>query len=60
MALPKIDAPTYELTLPSTDVKVKYRPFLVKEEKILLMAMESGKEKVSTSEMGSAIIDKLK
>ena len=44
MALPKIDAPTYELTLPSTDVKVKYRPFLVKEEKILLMAMESGKE----------------
>jgi hypothetical protein len=44
MALPKIDAPTYQLTLPSTDVKVKYRPFLVKEEKILLMAMESGKE----------------
>ena len=44
MALPKIDAPTYELTLPSTDVKVKYRPFLVKEEKILLMAMESGKD----------------
>ena len=44
MALPKIDTPTYQLTLPSTDVKVKYRPFLVKEEKILLMAMESGKE----------------
>ena len=44
MALPKIDAPTYELTLPSTDVKVKFRPFLVKEEKILLIAMESGKE----------------
>ena len=44
MALPKIDAPTYELTLPSTDVKVKYIPILVKEEKILLMAMESGKE----------------
>ena len=44
MALPKIDAPTYELTLPSTDVKIKYRPFLVKEEKILLMAMETGKE----------------
>ena len=44
MALPKIDAPTYELTLPSTDLKVKYRPFLVKEEKILLIAMETGKE----------------
>ena len=45
MALPKIDAPTYELTLPSTDLKVKFRPFLVKEEKILLIAMETGKEK---------------
>ena len=44
MALPKVETPTYELTLPSQDIKVKYRPFLVKEEKILLMAMESGKE----------------
>jgi len=44
MALPKVETPTYELTLPSQDVKVKFRPFLVKEEKILLMAMESGKE----------------
>ena len=43
MALPKIDTPTYELTLPSQDVKVKFRPFLVKEEKILLMALESQK-----------------
>ena len=41
MALPKIDTPTYELTLPSHDAKVKFRPFLVKEEKILLMALES-------------------
>ena len=41
MALPKIDAPTYELTLPSTDVKVKYRPFLVKEQKTLLILQES-------------------
>ena len=41
MALPKIETPTYELTLPSQDVKVKFRPFLVKEEKILLMALES-------------------
>ena len=43
MALPKLTTPTYELEIPSTDEKVKYRPFLVKEEKILLMAMESGK-----------------
>ena len=43
MALPKIDVPTYELAVPSTDEKIKYRPFLIKEEKILLIAMESGK-----------------
>ena len=43
MALPVLDTATYELTLPSSDVQVKYRPFLVKEEKILLLAMESGK-----------------
>jgi len=42
MTLPKIEVPTYELTLPSTDLKVKYRPFLVKEEKILFIALESG------------------
>ena len=43
MALPKLTTPTYELEIPSTDEKVKYRPFLVKEEKILMMAMESKK-----------------
>jgi hypothetical protein len=43
MALPKLNTPTYELEVPSTDEKIKYRPFLVKEEKILLMAMESRK-----------------
>jgi len=41
MALPKLTTPTYELEVPSSDEKIKYRPFLVKEEKILLMAMES-------------------
>ena len=41
MALPKIDVPIYELELPSTGQKIKYRPFIVKEEKILLMAAES-------------------
>ena len=43
MALPKLTTPTYELEIPSTDAKIKYRPFLVKEEKILMMAMESKK-----------------
>ena len=41
MALPKLNTPTYELEVPSTDDKIKYRPFLVKEEKILMIAMES-------------------
>ncbi len=41
MALPKLNTLTYELEVPSTDEKIKYRPFLVREEKILLMAMES-------------------
>ena len=43
MALPKLTTPTYELEIPSTDEKIKYRPFLVREEKILLIALESGK-----------------
>jgi hypothetical protein len=42
MALPKIQTPLFELNLPSTGQAIKYRPFLVKEQKILLMAMESG------------------
>jgi hypothetical protein len=41
MALPKIDLPIFEMTLPSTGEKIKYRPFTVKEEKILLVAKES-------------------
>ena len=45
MALPSVETPRYELTLPSTDKKVQYRPFLVKEEKILLMALESKDQK---------------
>ena len=43
MALPKLETPTYELELPSTGEKVKYRPFLVKEQKHLMLAMESEK-----------------
>ena len=41
MPLPKINAPTYEMVIPSSKKKIKYRPFLVKEEKILVIAMES-------------------
>jgi len=42
MALPKLEVPTYEIELPLCKKKLKYRPFLVKEQKNLLMAMESG------------------
>ena len=45
MPLPKISTPTYELALPSTGKKIKYRPFLVREEKVLIIAMESEDEK---------------
>ena len=44
MALPILETATYELTLPSKDVKVKFRPFLVKEEKLLLLATETGNQ----------------
>ena len=49
MALPKLDVPMYTLKLPSTGKEITYRPFLVKEEKILLMAMEGGDEKEVTT-----------
>ena len=45
MALPKLDTLTYELTLPSTGEEIKYRPFLVKEQKALMIAQESEDEK---------------
>jgi hypothetical protein len=44
MTLPKIVTPTYELEIPSSKEKITYRPFLVKEEKILLLAQEAGEE----------------
>ena len=44
MPLPKVTAPTFELQLISQEKKVKYRPFLVKEEKILLIALENGSD----------------
>ena len=42
MSLPKINTPEYRLTVPSTDEEIRYRPFLVKEEKLLLIAQETG------------------
>ena len=45
MALPKVALPTYELEIPSNGKKIKYRPFVVKEEKLLLLALESEDEK---------------
>ena len=56
MALPKLITPTYELEIPSTDEKIKYRPFLVKEEKILMMAMESK----ATADITQAVKDIVK
>jgi hypothetical protein len=44
MPLPSISTPIYELVVPSTKKKIKYRPFLVKEQKLLLIALETGEE----------------
>ena len=56
MPLPTIVTPSYELTLPSNGKKIKYRPFLVKEEKILILAIESN----SMKDISRAIKDVLK
>ena len=55
MGLPKLQTPTYELVLPSTNEKIKFRPFLVKEQKILLMAQESGKDEDIASAIGNLV-----
>ena len=47
MALPKLETPTYNMKVPSTGEEIKYRPFLVKEEKILLLAMEENKQEMT-------------
>ena len=56
MALPKLDTPTYQLELPSNQQVIKYRPFLVKEQKILMMAQDAD-NKEDTYGMLSEIID---
>ena len=55
MPLPQIATPTYELVLPSTGKKIKYRPFLVKEEKILILALESEDQKQITEAVKSTL-----
>ena len=56
MPLPKISTPTYELVLPSSGKKIKYRPFLVREEKVLIIAMESEDE----TQIATAVKDVIK
>ena len=56
MPLPTISTPSFELTLPSNEKKIKYRPFLVKEEKVLILALETG----DTADITRAIKDVLK
>ena len=56
MPLPTIETPTYELKMPSSGKKIKYRPFLVKEEKILIIALESRNQ----NEITNAVTDVLK
>ena len=55
MALPKINAPTYDLKLYSDGRTVKFRPFLVKEQKLLLMAAEEGKPADIMNALGTIV-----
>jgi len=56
MPLPQINTPEYRLKLPSTDEEIRYRPFLVKEEKILLVAQETGGDKATYDAIRKIII----
>jgi len=55
MSLPTLSTPTYNLTVPSTKQKIKYRPFVVREEKVLLMALESENDAQIANELESII-----
>ena len=68
MSLPKINTPEYRLNVPSTDEEIRYRPFLVKEEKVLLIAQETGDDKaiydaiknlVNTCTFGACDVEKM-
>ena len=55
MALPKIETPTYTMVLPSREGEIKFRPFTVKEEKILMIAAETGEQKDMLRAMSDVI-----
>jgi len=55
MALPKLETPTYELSLPSTNESIKFRPFLVKEQKILYMAQNSKNDSEMSNTIGQLV-----
>ncbi len=55
MALPKLNTPTYELERPSTGKKIKYRPFLVKEQKVLMMAQDSSDDTEISEAVGNLV-----
>ena len=57
MPLPKISTPLYELQLPSNGKKIKYRPFLVREEKVLILALEGGDSKSITNAVKKILKD---
>ena len=57
MPLPKISTPLYELQLPSNGKKIKYRPFLVREEKVLILALEGGDNKSITNAVKKILKD---
>ena len=55
MALPKLQTTEHKLTIPSTQEEIKFRPFLVKEQKILMIAQESGEESQIASAVGQLV-----
>jgi len=55
MALPKLQTSEYQLTVPSTQEEIKYRPFLVKEQKILMIAQESGEDQQIATAIGTLV-----
>ncbi len=55
MALPKLDIPKHKLTVPSTQEEIEYRPFLVKEQKVLMIAQESGEDKDIATALGDLV-----
>ena len=57
MALPRIDTPTYQTNLPSTGQEVQFRPFLVKEQKTMLMAQEANSDSETLDSMSQLISD---